>query len=377
MNNPIQYVVGGAVRDILLRVESEDVDYMWTGATPEFFIRKGMAQVGSSFPVFIDHTNCEHALARIERKIGIGYHGFDCQFDSSITVEQDLLRRDLTINSLAVKYENWEEFKETRNIDLIIDPYGGVNDLQNKLLKHTSDAFREDCIRILRIARFVARYNFNIATETMELMKDIVRSNEISHLVPERVWQEFERAIMEKYPGNFILVLEQCNALNVLFPEFKYFYSGQVLINRAALVNLPFSIRIILLTHAITDNETNSLIARLPIPNDIQKLIRNARYIFDFLYQSEYFTSEQINSVLMKCGLKSSIFDELWLVISVMYDRGQILPKGLLYLKNVIKELEKVNFSSLSVEQQKVLKGKEIKEALDAIRIKIIDQISR
>lgn len=201
--------VGGCVRDKLLGLTPKDIDFVVVGATPEEMIADGFVQVGADFPVFLK-DGFEYALARKERKVAAGYHGFETEFDISVTLEEDLIRRDLTINSMAQDLETGE----------IIDPFGGREDLKNKVLRHTSEAFAEDPLRVLRVARFAARYqDFKVADETLELMKRIVRSGELQHLSQERIVLEFEKAFSEPDPMRFIACLFHTGALHVIFPE--------------------------------------------------------------------------------------------------------------------------------------------------------------
>jgi tRNA nucleotidyltransferase (CCA-adding enzyme) len=206
------YLVGGAVRDKLLNLPSRDNDWVVTGATPQQMTELGYKAVGKDFPVFLHpQTKEEYALARTERKSGRGYHGFTFHTSAEVTLEEDLARRDLTINAIA------EDSKGN-----IIDPYGGQSDLEKGILRHVSDAFVEDPVRLLRIARYAARYaklGFVIAEETQQLLKQIVSSGEVDELVPERVWNEISRALDEDSPSVFFLVLRQCHALTVLLPE--------------------------------------------------------------------------------------------------------------------------------------------------------------
>ena len=205
------YLVGGAVRDKLLDIPVKDRDWVVVGATPEVMLDKGFKPVGKDFPVFLHpETKEEYALARTERKSGKGYKGFTFHASPDVTLEDDLQRRDLTINAIA------EDEHGT-----LIDPYGGVADLKEKILRHVSPAFIEDPLRVLRIARFAASLGFKIAPETMALLKDISESDELEALVPERVWTELEKALSGKYPARFILVLQSCNALEKLFPEIQ------------------------------------------------------------------------------------------------------------------------------------------------------------
>lgn len=206
------YLVGGAVRDKLLGLPIKDKDWVVTGATPEKMTQLGYTPVGKDFPVFLHpDTHEEYALARTERKTSKGYHGFSFNASPEVNLKQDLLRRDLTINAIA-------EDRDGR----LHDFYSGQEDIKNKKLRHVSAAFAEDPVRILRVARFAARYfhlGFTIANETMILMKTMVESGEVDALVAERVWQETERALGEKHPEVYFETLRECNALKVLFPD--------------------------------------------------------------------------------------------------------------------------------------------------------------
>ena len=211
------YLVGGAVRDHLLGHPYHEKDYVVVGATPAQMLDLGYQPVGKDFPVFLHpKTKEEYALARPERKSGTGYHGFDFHTDISVTLEQDLIRRDLTINAMAMD-----------DAGQIYDPYGGQQDLNNRVLRHVSDAFVEDPLRVLRIARFAARYTsagFLIADETLALMQRLTESGELNALTPERVWKETSRALTERHADVYFEVLRQCGALKVLFPEIDALY---------------------------------------------------------------------------------------------------------------------------------------------------------
>jgi len=206
------YLVGGAVRDQLLDLPIKDRDWVVVGATPEAMLAQGFRQVGADFPVFLHpQTHEEYAMARTERKQGHGYHGFTVYSSPDVTLEEDLKRRDLTINAMA-QAEDGE----------IIDPFGGRQDLQDRLLRHVSEAFAEDPLRILRAARFAARFapqGFTIHPDTLQLMQTMTDAGEVGHLVPERVWQELQRALHETSPVTFFEVLHSCGALAELLPE--------------------------------------------------------------------------------------------------------------------------------------------------------------
>jgi tRNA nucleotidyltransferase (CCA-adding enzyme) len=204
------YTVGGAVRDALLGLPVKDRDYVVVGADPEQLQALGYQPVGKDFPVFLHpDTHEEYALARTERKTAPGYAGFAFHAAADVTLEQDLMRRDLTINAIAMD--------EQGNL---IDPYGGQADIKNKIFRHVSEAYTEDPVRILRLARFAARFpDFSIAPETMQLMQTMVQAGEVDALVPERVWQELSRGLMEKKPSRQFQVLHECGALQKILPE--------------------------------------------------------------------------------------------------------------------------------------------------------------
>jgi tRNA nucleotidyltransferase (CCA-adding enzyme) len=206
------YLVGGAVRDRLLGREVSERDWVVVGATPGELERAGFIPVGRDFPVFLHpKTKEEHALARLERKVAPGYRGFTTEFSPDVKLEDDLRRRDLTINAMAQD-----------GTGIIVDPYGGQRDLEARLLRHVSEAFAEDPVRILRVARFAARYaplGFHVADETLALMRQMVADGEANALVAERVWTETEKALGEPCPDVFISVLRDCGALKVVYPE--------------------------------------------------------------------------------------------------------------------------------------------------------------
>jgi len=217
------FKVGGYIRDMLMGVSSQDVDWVVTGATeaelmasPPFYI-KSFAKVGAEFPVYLSDQGDEWALARREKKSGKGYHGFDVEFGPEVTIEEDLFRRDLTINAMAMEFF---DDGQTRVLN-VIDPFNGQEDLKNKVLRHTSDAFVEDPVRVLRLARFRARFGpeWTIAQETVELVSTMAKKGVLNELTPERVWKELSRAIMEPHARLFFDTLLECDALHVVFPE--------------------------------------------------------------------------------------------------------------------------------------------------------------
>jgi tRNA nucleotidyltransferase (CCA-adding enzyme) len=209
------YLVGGAVRDALLGMPDADRDWVVVGSTPEAMVAAGFTPVGKDFPVFLHpHTREEHALARTERKTAPGYKGFVVHAAPDVTLEQDLARRDLTINAIAQDEQGQ-----------LIDPHGGQRDLQAQLLRHVTDAFREDPVRILRVARFAARWpDFAVAPDTQALMQDMVQAGEVDALVRERVWQELTKGLMATRPSRMLQVLRACGALERLLPEVDRLY---------------------------------------------------------------------------------------------------------------------------------------------------------
>lgn len=226
------YLVGGAVRDALLGLPVKDRDWVVVGATPEALIAQGFRPVGRDFPVFLHpKTHEEYALARTERKTAPGYHGFAVHAAPDVTLEEDLARRDITINSIAVNSDTTRvegQFGTDMATDParwraaggLVDPFGGQQDITAKVFRHVTAAFREDPVRILRVARLAARFaDFTVAPETLQLMREMVQMGEVDHLVPERVWQELARGLMESTPSRMFEVLRDCGALARLLPE--------------------------------------------------------------------------------------------------------------------------------------------------------------
>ena len=247
------YVVGGAVRDELLGLPVQDRDHVVVGATPEEMVSLGFRPVGKDFPVFLHpRTHEEHALARTERKSGRGYKGFTVHAAPDVTLEEDLKRRDLTINAMARAEDG-----------ALVDPFGGERDLAAGVLRHVSDAFAEDPVRILRVARFAARFGFRIAEETMQLMTRMVQSGETDYLVPERVWQELSKGLGEKQPRRMFEVLERCGLRARLLPELQAIpeaFSGST------------AVRFALLAWPLSEAQVEALGERLRIPNEVREL---------------------------------------------------------------------------------------------------------
>ncbi|MEO8401933.1 MAG: multifunctional CCA tRNA nucleotidyl transferase/2'3'-cyclic phosphodiesterase/2'nucleotidase/phosphatase [Gammaproteobacteria bacterium] len=259
------YLVGGAVRDELLKREVKERDFVVVGASVKEMLAKGYRQVGKDFPVFLHpKTNEEYALARIERKIGRGYTGFEFDASPKVTLEEDLARRDLTINAIAKKLPEGE----------LIDPYHGQEDLEQKILRHVSPAFVEDPVRVLRIARFAARFDtFKVAPETTQLMQQMVKSGEVDALVAERVWKELERALEENHPELFFKVLAECDALPVLFPQIALHHAQcERALIQAVKMTLDTQIRFSALLHSLSVADIQALCERYRVPSDYREL---------------------------------------------------------------------------------------------------------
>lgn len=268
------FKVGGCVRDHLLGREPKDTDYVVVGETPESMLARGYQQVGADFPVFLHpETREEYALARKEVKDGTGYKGFSCHFGPDVTLEEDLYRRDLTINAMAQD----EDGK-------IIDPFNGQQDLQDGVLRHVSDAFAEDPLRVLRVARFAARYIFSIHPGTMNLMQHLVDSGEMETLTPERVWQETENALDEREPSLFFKILHSCDALDVLIPGLSAGAIHRVWTSKGFATNAQ--VRFALLLH---DNEVGvaQVCDKLKVPNKFRELAILVQENADFLAKDQ------------------------------------------------------------------------------------------
>jgi tRNA nucleotidyltransferase (CCA-adding enzyme) len=262
------YVVGGAIRDRLLGLPTSDFDYVVVGSSPKEMLQKGFRPVGQDFPVFLHpFTNAEYALARTERKTAPGYKGFVFHADESVSLEEDLARRDLTINALAQEIDN-----DGNLVGPIIDYCGGQEDLKHKIFRHIGPAFSEDPVRLLRLARFSARYpEFEIADETLLMLKEICRSGELATLVKERVWQEFSKGFLSAKPSRMLEALLQCGALHIFFPPLlvgKVFENACLCIDHAAQKNLSLAQRCAALLQSLDVAIIESWVSRWSIPNE-------------------------------------------------------------------------------------------------------------
>ena len=331
------FVVGGAVRDALMGLPVSDRDWVVVGSTPEAMTARGYAPVGKDFPVFLHpQTREEHALARTERKTARGYKGFAVQAAPDVTLEEDLARRDLTVNAMAVP-EALAHRPPSAWTGQIVDPYGGQRDLQAKVLRHVTGAFAEDPVRILRLARFAARFaDFSVAHETMTLMRQMVEDGEVNHLVPERVWQELARGLMSTQPSRMFEVLRECGALKVLLPELDRLWGVpqrpeyhpevdtgvhmMLVMDMAARLNMPLSVRVACLMHDLGKGTTpadvlprhighegrsvkllQKVCERLRVPTDCKELAEVVAREHGNIHRSAELGSEALMRLLDRC----------------------------------------------------------------------------
>ena len=398
------YLVGGAVRDSLLNYPVIEKDWVVIGETPESMIRQGFRPVGKDFPVFLHpKTHDEYALARTERKTAPGYKGFAVHASPEVTLEQDLIRRDLTINALAMD--------EQGNI---IDPYNGKQDLDNRIFRHISPAFSEDPVRVLRIARFTARYShlgFTIADETLQLMKQMVSNGETEYLVAERVWAELNKALSEKTPSAFFYTLKSCNALQSVFPEIDNLFGvpqpekhhpeidtgihSLLSLDQASLLSNKTEVRLAALLHdlgkATTDKNKwpshhgheqkglpilEQFCSRLRIPNTLKSLSAHVMRYHTHCHKIFELKASTLTDMLYKLGAfksSNSIVNDF--AISCEADakgrtglENQPYPQSD-YLLAAAKAGNTINTSEIL---NSSLKGAQIGEAIRQLRIKAI-----
>lgn len=395
-----KYLVGGAVRDTLLGYPVKERDWVVVSETPESMVAQGFRPVGKDFPVFLHpETHEEYALARTERKTAPGYKGFSVHAAPDVTLEQDLQRRDLTINAMAMT-ESGE----------IIDPYGGQKDLQRRLFRHVSPAFVEDPVRILRVARFAARYahlGFTLADETRDLMQQMVDAGEVDHLVAERVWAELTKALMEKTPSAFFYTLRDCGALKVIFPEIDCLFGipqpaeyhpeidtgvhVMMVVDQAARLSGKAEVRFAALVHdlgkALTDpakwpshhgHETlglpalDSLCLRLKVPNRFKTLAAVVMQYHGYCHRVFELKASTLVDLLQKLGAfkQNSTLDD-YLVACEADIRGRAgferrdYPQAQ-YLKQAAEVAADVDISSVMADE---VQGKQIAEAIRQLRI--------
>ena len=331
------FVVGGAVRDALMGQIVNDRDWVVVGSTPEAMNAQGFVPVGKDFPVFLHpKSREEYALARTERKTARGYKGFAVQAAPNVTLEEDLARRDLTVNAMAVP-EALAHASPGSWAGLIVDPYGGQADLNHKVLRHVTEAFAEDPVRILRVARFAARFaDFSVADETMELMRQMVEDGEANHLVPERVWQELSKGLMSEKPSRMFEVLRKCGALQVLLPELDRLWGVpqrpeyhpeidtglhmMLVMDMAARLNTPLAVRVACLMHDLGKGTTpadvlprhighevrsvkllQQVCDRLRVPNEGKELAEVVAREHGNIHRSADLNAEAVMRLLERC----------------------------------------------------------------------------
>jgi len=399
------YLVGGAVRDALMGFAGSDRDWVVVGGTPEALVAQGYQPVGKDFPVFLHpNTHEEYALARTERKTARGYHGFAVHAAPDVTLEEDLARRDLTINAIAQD----EHGQRT-------DPYGGERDIAAKVLRHVTDAFREDPVRILRLARFAARFpDFTVAPETMTLMREMVAEGEVDALVSERVWQELSRGLMGAKPSRMLQVLRECGALQRLLPEVDKLYGVpqraeyhpeidtgihlEMVLDASARMNAPLEVRFACLCHDLgkgttpadvlprhigheqrSEKLTRALCTRWRVPVECKELAELVAREHGNIHQSLGFGAEAVLRLLVRCdALRRPERFLLALQACECDARGRLGKEHDAYaqgprLASLLKAAQSVDSAAISTKAlQDGLKGPAVGARMDAARLAAI-----
>ncbi len=399
------YLVGGAVRDALMGVSGSDRDWVVVGGTPEALVAQGYQPVGKDFPVFLHPTTHEeYALARTERKTARGYHGFSLYAAPDVTLEQDLARRDLTINAIAQD----EHGNRT-------DPYGGERDIAAQVLRHVTDAFREDPVRILRVARFAARFpEFTVAPETVALMREMVADGEVDALVSERVWQELSRGLMGAKPSRMLQVLRDCGALQRLLPEVDKLYGVpqraeyhpeidtgihlEMVLDASARMNAPLEVRFACLCHDLgkgttpadvlprhigheqrSEKLTRALCERWRVPVACKELAELVAREHGNIHQSLGFGAEAVLRLLVRCdALRRPERFLLALQACECDARGRLGKEDEAYaqgprLASLLKAAQSVDTTAVSAQAlQDGLTGPAVGQRLDAARVAAI-----
>ena len=409
------YMVGGAVRDTLLGLPVHDRDWVVVGSTPEEMVTLGYLPVGKDFPVFLHpQSREEYALARTERKTARGYHGFEVQASPEVTLEQDLARRDLTINSIAACART---ASTAADFEALIDPYGGQRDLKDKVLRHVTSAFREDPVRILRVARFAARFaDFSLAPETLQLMRDMVAEGEVDALVAERVWQELARGLMEARPSRMFEVLRDCGALQKLLPEVAALWGVPqraeyhpeidtgvhllMVLDMAARLGAPLPVRFACLTHDLGKATTpahvlprhigheersagllKGVCERLRVPVDCRELADVVAREHGNIHRSAEFSAAALVRLLERCDAfrKPQRFADVLLACECDA-KGRLGLQNSLYLQRprllgVLAAAQSVQTRSIADDaQQTGLDGRKIGELIHAARVTAVAQ---
>ncbi len=399
------YLVGGAVRDALMGLDGSDRDWVVVGGTPEALVAQGYQPVGKDFPVFLHpETHEEYALARTERKTARGYRGFAVHASPDVTLEEDLARRDLTINAIAQDAHGHRT-----------DPYGGERDIAAKVLRHVTDAFREDPVRILRLARFAARFpDFTVAPETMTLMREMVAEGEVDALVSERVWQELSRGLMGAKPSRMLQVLRECGALQRLLPEVDKLYGVpqraeyhpeidtgihlEMVLDASARMNAPIEVRFACLCHDLgkgttpadvlprhigheqrSEKLTRALCTRWRVPVECKELAELVAREHGNIHQSLGFGAEAVLRLLVRCdALRRPERFLLALQACACDARGRLGKEDEAYAQEprlalLLKAAQSVDSAAVSAQAlQDGLKGPAVGARMDAARLTAI-----
>ncbi len=409
------FVVGGAVRDALMGLPVNDRDWVVVGSTPEAMSAQGFVPVGKDFPVFLHpQSREEYALARTERKTARGYKGFAVQADPEVTLEEDLARRDLTVNAMAVP-EALAHAGPGAWAGQIVDPYGGQRDLQHKVLRHVTEAFAEDPVRILRVARFAARFaDFSVAGETMAWMRQMVEHGEADHLVPERVWQELAKGLMSDKPSRMFELLRECGALQVLLPELDRLWGVpqrpeyhpevdtgvhmMMVMDMAARLNMPLAVRVACLMHDLGKGSTpadvlprhighegrsvkllQKVCERLRVPTDCKELAEVVAREHGNIHRSAELGPEALMRLLERCdAIRQPERFERVLQACECDARARLGFEAVAYPQ--AERLLKAQHAALSVETAPIaqaaaaqgLKGAQIGEQISKARVKAV-----
>lgn len=393
--NPIKvYLVGGAVRDTLLGGPVTEHDYVVVGATPQQMLDFGFSQVGADFPVFLHpHTHDEYALARTERKSGSGYLGFTVDAEPNVTLEEDLIRRDLTINAMAIEVNGLfdSRFKQDKfeKTD-VIDPYGGLQDIENRQLRHVSQAFAEDPVRVLRLARFASRYaplGFTIADKTKILVKQMHDDGELNYLVAERVWAETRKALSQDWGDEYFKVLDELGVLTTVMPYLartferdKNLFSGQYWsitaksLRLANQLQLDETIRFALLTSIFLADDTADNLIRfchtLKIPKQLQAFSEFVINEFDNLINFNQLDSQALFDLTKRANL---LKDSDKLAQSLLCTHIYQLAHQQVKIKEIAKSLQLISAKDVD----SALKGKAIGDAIDVLRLQMLTELMK
>ena len=377
------YLVGGAVRDIVLGRPKKDLDYVVVGATPEYMLSLGFEQVGADFPVFLHpKTKDEFALARTERKTASGYHGFECDFNKEVTLEEDLERRDLTMNSMAIrvgiKALQTGELVYKDDANNIIDHFGGVQDAKDGVLRHTSDAFAEDPLRVLRTCRFAARYNFEIADATVDLMTEIVKSGEMEALPMERVYAEFERAMMEDHPRKFFDYMNRCGAHELYFDELQDWNNTGL--DLAVSFNASLEERVALLVMGFRPKEVKDMLTRIKAPNQLVDIATWSSYL-EFMINSINFppgtmSNERLWEMMNRFNVWKNVSKLQRIAHLHLYWANNKTLKAIRIIMKAAIAGSKIGFNDLDPATRGDLEGKEIGEAISQKRLQVLEELN-